>query len=196
MKKSAERTSDTELESIGESDDMRLAPWSLRAGHVAARPFDAIEGAAMLVRLWGNDRFASTLAPQELERMGRFLHFVRVPADKEIISQNELGDFMVVVLEGTLLVDRVQPMGGRVRLAEVGAGEMLGEMSLLDAGMRSSTCTTLTPCTLAVVDKERLGAMAQTDPRLALALMASVSRRLSLRLRQVSSRLSALLAGR
>jgi hypothetical protein len=33
------------------------------------------------------------------------------------------------------------------------------------------------------------------DPRLALALLASLGRRLSLRLRQVSARLSALLSG-
>ena len=50
------------------------------------------------------------------------------------------------------------------------------------------------PCSLAVIDTERLDAMLADEPRLGLALLASLSRRLSLRLRQVSARLSALLS--
>ena len=74
------------------------------------------------------------------------------------------------------------------------SGDMLGEMSLLDAGARFSACTTLTACSLAVVDAQRLDEMITNEPRLGLALLASLSRRLSLRLRQVSARLSALLS--
>ena len=130
----------------------------------------------------------------DLLRMSRYLQFVTVPADQEVIGQDEHGDYMLIVLDGTLAVDRVQPWGGRARLAEARAGDMLGEMSLLDAGARFSACTTLTPCTLAVVDAQRLDEMITHDPRLGLALLASLSRRLSLRLRQVSARLSALLS--
>jgi CRP-like cAMP-binding protein len=101
---------------------------------------------------------------------------------------------MIVVLDGTLAVDRAQAWGGKARLAEAHAGDMLGEMSLLDAGARFSACVTLTPCALAVVDAQRLDEMITKDPRLGVALLASLSRRLSLRLRQVSARLSALLS--
>jgi len=37
-------------------------------------------------------------------------------------------------------------------------------MSLLDAGARFSACTTLTPCTLAVVDAQRLDEMILSEP--------------------------------
>ena len=100
-----------------------------------------------------------------------------------------------VVLEGRLSVDRVQGDGSRVRLAEAHAGDLLGEMSLLDAGSRFSACTTLTPCVRRALPARRLEALMASEPRLALALLASLARRLSLRLRQVSTRLSALLAG-
>jgi len=99
------------------------------------------------------------------------------------------------VLEGTVSVDRVQPWGARARLAEARAGDMLGEMSLLDAGGRFSACHTLTPAVLAVLDAKKLDELVATSPKLALALLASLARRLSLRLRQVSARLSALLSG-
>ncbi|MCV4785581.1 cyclic nucleotide-binding domain-containing protein, partial [Escherichia coli] len=76
------------------------------------------------------------------------------PPGQEIIGQDEQGDYMLIVLEGTVAVDRVQPWGGRARLAEARPGDMLGEMSLLDAGARFSACKTLTPCVLAVLDAE------------------------------------------
>ena len=84
--------------------------------------------------------------------------------------------------------------GARARLAEARPGDILGEMSLLDAGSRFSACTTITSCVLAVVDARGLDLMITHEPRLGLALLASLARRLSLRLRQVSARLSALLS--
>ena len=171
-----------------------LATWAMRAVEVGAEPIAREQAEPLFSKLWGADRYVAALSPAELMRMSDYLQFVTVPANREVIGQDEQGDYMVIVLEGTLAVDRVQPWGGRARLAEARAGDMLGEMSLLDAGARFSACTTLTPCTLAVVDAQRLDEMIRLEPRLGLALLASLSRRLSLRLRQVSARLSALLS--
>lgn len=171
-----------------------LATWSARAAEVRAEPFDRRRGIELFTRIWGDDRHVAALAHDDVVRMCQYLQFVSVPAGQEVIGQDEQGDYLIVVLDGTLAVDRVQPWGGRARLAEARAGEMLGEMSLLDAGARFSACTTLSPCTLAIVDATRLDQMVQQEPRLALALLAALSRRLSLRLRQVSARLSALLS--
>lgn len=175
-------------------DVQTRAAWSTRAVEVDARALDPKEGAALFTRLWTDDRQLVALTPDELRRLCRYCDFVSVPAGKEVIAQDERGNYMLVVLEGSLSVDRVHPWGARARLAEAHAGEMLGEMSLLDAGARFSSCMTLSPCSLAVIDTERLDAMLADEPRLGLALLASLSRRLSLRLRQVSARLSALLS--
>jgi CRP/FNR family transcriptional regulator, cyclic AMP receptor protein len=177
------------------SEDVQpLATWVERAKEVGAQPLERKLAEPLFAKLWGADRYVAALSPDELMRMSQYLQFVTVPVNQEVIGQDEQGDYMLIVLEGTLAVDRVQPWGGRARLAEARAGDMLGEMSLLDAGARFSACTTLTPCTLAVVDAQRLDEMIMFEPRLGLALLASLSRRLSLRLRQVSARLSALLS--
>ena len=175
-------------------DATTVATWSTRQAQLQVSPYDATAGAEMFARLWGADRYVAALSAAELARMSQFLEFVTLPANQEVICQDELGDFMLVVLEGTVAVDRVQPWGARSRLAEARAGDMLGEMSLLDAGARFSACTTLTPTVLAVLSAPQLDRMMVAEPRLALALVASLSRRLSLRLRQVSARLSALLS--
>jgi len=175
-------------------DSQMVACWSARASEVGALPLDRAVAEPLFARVWESDRCVTALAAGDILKLSRYLHFVTVPADREVIGQDEQGDYMLIVLDGTLAVDRVQPWGGRVRLAEARAGDKLGEMSLLDAGARFSACTTLTPCTLAVVDARHLDEMIANEPRLGLALLASLSRRLSLRLRQVSARLSALLS--
>lgn len=176
-------------------EETQLAvPWTARAREVQAEPFDRRRGTELFARVWAADRDVAALTAGEIERLAQYLEFVSVPANQEVIGQDEQGDYMIVVLEGTIAVDRVQPWGGRARLAEARTGDMLGEMSLLDAGARFSACTTLKPSVLAVIDAQRLDDMIQREPRLGLALVASLARRLSLRLRQVSARLSALLS--
>jgi hypothetical protein len=175
-------------------DGVLQSTWAARSAEVRAQPCDRKRGAALFCKLWGEDRHFAALSADDLARLADYMEYTQVPANQEVIGQNEQGDYLVVVLEGSLAVDRVQAWGGRARLAEAHAGDMLGEMSLLDAGARFSACTTLTPTTLAVIDARRLDEMMSRHPRLALALLASLSRRLSLRLRQVSARLSALLS--
>lgn len=171
-----------------------VVAWAQRRGQLGAQPFDRDEGARLFARLWGHDRHAAALGADALAKMSAYMEFVALPAQREVIGQDEHGDYMLVVLEGVVGVDRVQPWGGRARLAEARAGDMLGEMSVLDAGTRFSACTTLSPCIVGVLDASSLDRLVHDDARLALALVASLSRRLSLRLRQVSARLSALLS--
>ncbi len=96
--------------------------------------------------------------------MERFFEFASVPSNRDLIRQDEYGNFMVVLLTGTIAVDRVQPWGEQLRLAETRPGDILGEMSLLDSGIRFSACTTLTDCEIAVLSAEAMDEMMSKDP--------------------------------
>lgn len=168
--------------------------WTKRGSEVGAVPFNADAGAKLFTHLWGADKHLASLDETDLGYLSQSMQYVSLPPNSEVIKQDEQGDYMFIVLEGTLAVDRLQPWGGRARLAEARAGDMLGEMSLLDAGARFSACTTLTACTMAVLDAQALDRLMDTKPLLAAALLASLGRRLSLSLRQVSARLGALLS--
>lgn len=176
-----------------EEETPSLVPWAVRAGQLQAVEVDPAEGALKFARAWNNDRHTVALADGELKHLTEYLSFVSLTPDREVISQDEQGDYLLIVLEGTIAVDRVQPWGGRARLGEARVGDLLGEMSLLDAGTRFSSCRTLTPCVVAVLEATALDRMMREDPRLAAVLLAALARRLSLRLRQASARLSALL---
>ncbi len=166
--------------------------WAARAGQVGAEAADAERGTAALALLWAGGR--GVFESQALPRLARYLRFVNVRAGQRLILQDEPGDFMLIVLDGSVAVEHIASGPRVARLAEARPGDVLGEMALLDAGPRASDCTTRTACLLAVLETDALRRLMNEDTPLALALLAALARRLSLRLRQVSTRLSALLA--
>jgi CRP/FNR family transcriptional regulator, cyclic AMP receptor protein len=170
-----------------------LALWTERRSQLAAKPSDRAQACRRLVGLWSDDRHMGRLPLQDLSRLAEAFEMLQVERGQALITQDEEGDFLLVLLDGLVLIERVSPGGERLRLAEARAGDLLGEMSLLDAGARFSTCTTASPCTVAVIEAERLSALVTEEPRLGVALLASLARKLSLRLRHQSARLSALL---
>jgi CRP/FNR family transcriptional regulator, cyclic AMP receptor protein len=167
--------------------------WADRAAALRCTPYPADEGTARLAGLWSGGRLASSFDADALARLASYLSYVRVGAQRQVIEQDETGDFMLIVLDGVVAVERAPLPGSKARLAEARAGDVLGEMALLDAGPRFSSCTTRVPCVLGVLEMEALKRMMRDDAPLSVTLLAALARRLSLRLRQVSARLSALL---
>lgn len=171
-------------------DPVKLVHWDARAAEIGARRMRSSQGGKLLQSLWAADKTMAQLGDDAVPRLEPFLAFSHVDAKLDLIRQDEYGNFMVVLLTGTIGVDRLQPWGEPTRLAQVQPGDIVGEMSLLDSGVRFSSCITLTECDIAVLDAAGLDAMMLKDPHLAASLVALLARKLSLRLRAVSARLS------
>ncbi len=171
-------------------DVAQLVPWKIRATKVHAQELSSAEGVRLLQRLWARDRHMGLLDPAGVFLMEPYFNFARVPAGEDLIRQGEYGSFMLVLLGGTIAVDRVQPSGERVHIADTRPGDILGEMSLLDSGVRFSACRTATECQIGVLTAESMDAMIAAEPETAAALITLLARKLSLRLRVVSGRLS------
>ena len=167
-----------------------LVPWEARAVEVDAKRLGPDRGNKMLQSLWAKDKYMSLLDQDAIRSLQKYFDFATVQANRDVIRQDEYGNFMLVLLSGAIAVDRVQPWGERLRLAETRPGEILGEMSLLDSGIRFSSCSTLSECDVAILSAEGMDDMVSTDPTLAANLIALLARKLSLRLRVVSARLS------
>lgn len=171
-------------------DPSLLVPWEARAVEVGAKRLPKSRGGKLLQSLWSRDKYMAHLDQNAVERMERFFDFAAIASNRDVIRQDEYGNFMVVLLTGTIAVDRMQPWGEHLRLTETRPGDILGEMSLLDSGIRFSACTTLTDCEVAVLSAEAMDEMMAKDPQLAASLVALLARKLSLRLRVVSARLN------
>ena len=171
-------------------DPAMLVPWDARANEVGAKRMPAARGVSVLQALWAKDKYMSRLGPAAVKRLERFFDFAVVEADRDVIRQDEYGNFMIVLLTGTIAVNRIQPWGEQLRLTEARPGDILGEMSLLDSGKRFSICATLTECEIAVLGTQAMDEMMDSEPQLAAALVALLARKLSTRLRVVGARLS------
>lgn len=170
-------------------DASLLVPWEARANEVGAKRMPAGRGSKLLEQLWREDSFMARLGPGTVPRLEKFFDFAVLPASRDVIRQDEYGNFMLVLLSGCIAVDREQPWGERLRLTEARPGDILGEMSLLDSGQRFSVCTSLTDCEVAVLGAQALDEMMTTDPALAASLIGLLARKLSRRMRVVSTRL-------
>jgi CRP/FNR family cyclic AMP-dependent transcriptional regulator len=115
-------------------DPAMLVPWEARAVEVGAKRLPASKGGKLLQALWSKDKYMAHLDQDAVRRMENFFEFAQVPPNRDLIRQDEYGNFMIVLLSGTIAVDRLQPWGEQLRLAETRPGDILGEMSL--AGQR------------------------------------------------------------
>ncbi len=172
------------------TDPDLLVPWEARAVEIGATRIDSARATRLLQTLWSRDKQMSKLDLDAVIRMEPFLEYAAVPAGRELIRQDEHSNFMLVLLSGSIAVDRLQPWGERLRMSEAAPGGILGEMSLLDGGIRFSACTTLKDCEIAVLSATALDEMMNADPALTASFVTVLARKLSLHLRGVSARLS------
>lgn len=88
------------------------------------------------------------------------------------------GQSMMVILNGTVRVSLPGPRGKGVILADLGAGELLGEVALLDGKERSADATSLTKCELLVLERRDVIAFLENRPDVCLKLLELMCARL------------------
>lgn len=172
------------------ADTRLFVRWSHRAPDLQASPVAQATGTQLLVRLLVQDPAMLSLGVEWLHAMGNYFDYSRVDVGKRLFAQDEQGDFILLVLDGSVAEDRLQPSGQKVRLGEMRVGDVLGELSMLDGGTRLGTCVALTPVTVGVLSSHSLSRLLAEEPRLGAELALWLGKRLSLRLRQMSARLS------
>src|SRR5256885_17246569 len=75
----------------------------------------------------------STLFPyttlfRSLQRLSEYFIYAAVAPQRDVIRQEENGSFMAVVLSGQIAVERQQPWGERMRLAQTRSEEHTSEL--------------------------------------------------------------------
>ena len=163
--------------------------WNQRRKTVHAQLLTPADPAAALRMVWAQDAALRQLQSPFIDQLVQYLEFYHVPAGQAVIQQGELGDYMLILMNGHISVDRLQADGSTVHLADSQPGDVLGEMSLFDSSPRFSSCSTTSDCALAVLKADTLDAMMELDASTAAYLLALFARKLSTRLRQMSARI-------
>lgn len=107
-----------------------------------------------------------------------------VPAGTVIIREGEPLDTLFVVTDGTLEV-----LLGQTRIAELGTGDILGEMSLIEKRPPTASVRTLSDCRLLAVPQEHLRAELAGNQGFAARFYRAIAVFLSDRLRSTVGQL-------
>jgi CRP/FNR family cyclic AMP-dependent transcriptional regulator len=127
---------------------------------------------------------AQTLADVELfehvsdedrARLAEFIDIAQLAAGETLFRAGEPGESLYVVRSGEVELFIRDTAGQKIALAIAGAGEVFGELALLDRGPRTATAIALTDCELLELDRDDLLLLFQKSPNAALRLLAAMS---------------------
>jgi len=113
-------------------------------------------------------------------------------AGEKIFAQGDAGDEMFLIRRGAVrIVLSLSEKQGH-HLATFGRGDFFGEMAFLDPAPRSADALAFTDTDLFVLSRTRFDTLAEEHKKLAMGLVLSVARVLSIRLRYANAELRAL----
>ena len=113
----------------------------------------ANDAASQIVPLLGRCLLFRALDDGTRQELAARVHRHSFKAGEPIFHIGAPGQSMVVILQGIVRVSLPGPKGKTVILADLAAGEVLGEVALLDGKERSADATALTNCSVAMLER-------------------------------------------
>jgi CRP-like cAMP-binding protein len=113
------------------------------------------------------------LAKRDLSAVGRIADELNLPADKELIRENDLGRQFFLLLDGEAVVRR----RGR-KVGALGPGDFFGEIALLSNRPTTATVTTSTAARVAIITRPSFNRLLRESPQLQLKLLRAMAERL------------------
>jgi CRP-like cAMP-binding protein len=154
---------------------------------------DAIRFSNQIHALIPKCTLLENFSPAEVRLLAHFMEIYRAETGMEIIREGEGGDFMLMVVEGKVDVNKRDRWNTPQFIAQVEPGRTLGEMSMIDGEPRFATCVAVEATLIAVLDRESLARIIVEEPLLGAKLLMELVLMLSQRLRATSEKLLGLM---
>lgn len=129
-------------------------------------------------RWLGQSLIFKALDAETRKELTTFARTQRVKAGEPIFRTGTTGHSMIAIAEGSVRISMTTPTLREIVLAELAAGEVLGEIALLDGGPRSADAHALTNCKLIVLDRREFLQVLTRNPALAVSLIELLCSRL------------------
>ena len=119
-----------------------------------------------------------TLDPISLAALEAELVRICVPGGETLFRENDFADALYIVIAGSLAVTVRNSNGRDMLVARIRSGEIVGEMALLDGGLRSATVEAVRDTELLRLDRLSYERLVERHPKSMLALTSLLSKRL------------------
>ncbi len=127
--------------------------------------------------LAGVELFAE-LDPDELLSVAGVAQLRTVAKDASVFHAGDLADAVFVVATGKVKIMVTSSDGREFILTVLGAGQVFGEMALIESAPRSATVTAITTVELVVIHRAEFQHLLDTCPSISRKLLVILSRRL------------------
>jgi CRP-like cAMP-binding protein len=128
-------------------------------------------------------------ASDEVEALGGAMLRLRARAGQRLIAEGEIGEWMLLLLAGTVDVTKMTPAGQPSRLAVIRPGAAIGEMSMLDGEPRYASCVALDDVEAGILTREAIARLIKDHPAAGAKLLVKLTQLLAQRLRNTSNQL-------
>ena len=120
------------------------------------------------------------LTAVQLDWVAKRAHRRAFPAGTNVLMAEQPGEAVYIILHGTVKIHMEQGDGRDVILSLLGAGDLLGEMSLIDSVGRSASAVTLENSLMLWMDKDTFNQLLDEFPPVARNLVRILSARVRL----------------
>ena len=148
--------------------------------------------------------------PAEADVLAASMLLVRAAPGQVLIREGDAGDWMMLILKGTVDVtkrielraadsDAPSAAGNHAehealeftqsRVAVLQRGAAIGEMSMLDSGLRYTTCTAIEAVEAGVLGSHAIGLLIRDHPGVGAKLLVKITQLMAQRLRNISNQL-------
>lgn len=135
------------------------------------------EAVATAIELLKRHRSFSVLGDAALADIARRCHIDRFGRGDVAFRQGDEGDYAFLVLSGELAVE-VETEHGRVRVAEMGPGDLVGEIAAFATVPRTASLEALTDSQLLRLEQTVIKSLIAEHPEAAMAVVAGLGERL------------------
>ena len=146
----------------------------------------------------------------EADVLAASMLLVRAAPGQVLIREGDAGDWMMLILKGTVDVTKrielraddadAPPVAAnpaaleavaftQSRVAVLQRGAAIGEMSMLDGGLRYTTCTAIEAVEAGVLGSHAIGLLIRDHPAVGAKLLVKITQLMAQRLRNISNQL-------
>jgi CRP/FNR family transcriptional regulator, cyclic AMP receptor protein len=118
------------------------------------------------------------LSPNEIDALISYARVERYPTGREIFAKGSPGQCLMAVLRGSVKISSLSVGGKEIVFAIFNAGDIFGEIAVLDGEERSADATAMTECELLVLNRRDFLPVLEGHADLCMILLRILCRRL------------------
>ena len=145
--------------------------------------------ARKIFELVGRSPFFAEFERDDIDLLAGYMRVYRAEGGQALIREGDDGDFMLLLMEGSVDIYKHSAQGERQLMTSVSPGVTLGEMSMIDGEPRFATCIATDVTTFAMLTRDAMVNIILEKPSLGAKILIKLVTLLSQRLRQTSARL-------